>query len=168
MKGVIDTRLAVVVGAILLAFGHGAASPAAASPRFAYPWPNHSVIPILFVPTDWAVDSAEVRAEAAALRSALDEIRTFYGRQNADWTFRLNDLEVVQGRGSRTAYHIVWNGRNIYQDGVEFDGNMEHEVVSELHSRGYPTPPAQDESGYSVLIFMKGAGGWAGSSRFTG
>jgi hypothetical protein len=97
---------------------------------------------------------------------ALGEIRTFYGRENADWTFTLNPLQVVQAEGPRTTYHIIWNGRNIYEDGVEFDGNMEHEVVSELHSRGYPTPVAQNESGYSVLIFVKGAGGWAGGREF--
>jgi hypothetical protein len=153
-----------IAGALLLAIG--VAFPAAASPRFAYPWLDYSVLPIFFVPTDWSVNGDEVRGEAAALRTAVDEIRAFYGRENSDWTFTLDPLQVVQGEGPRTRYHIIWNGRNIYEDGVEFDGNMEHEVVSELHSRGYPTPVAQNESGYSVLIFVKGAGGWAGGREF--
>jgi hypothetical protein len=142
------------------------AAPVAAAPTFAYPWPDYSLIPVFFVPTDWSVDDPEVRSEAANLRTALVEIRSFYGRQNADWTFTLNPLQVVQATGPKEHYHIIWNGRNIYEDGVEFDGNMEHEVVSELHARGFPTPPAQNESGYSVLIFVKGAGGWAGGREF--
>jgi hypothetical protein len=73
---------------------------------------------------------------------------------------------VVQANGPKEAYHIIWNGRNIYEDGVEFDGNMEAAVVGELHDRGYPTPPAQNEDGYSALIFVKGAGGWAGGREF--
>jgi hypothetical protein len=141
-------------------------APVGAAPTFAYPWPDHSVIPVFFVPTDWSVDDPEVRSEAANLGTALVEIRSFYGRQNADWTFTLNPLQVVQANGPKEHYHIIWNGRNIYEDGVEFDGNMEHEVVSELHARGFPTPPAQNESGYSVLIFVKGAGGWAGGREF--
>jgi hypothetical protein len=142
------------------------AAPVAAAPTFAYPWPDYSVIPVFFVPTDWSVDDPEVRSEAANLQAALVEIRSFYGRQNADWTFTLNPLQVVQASGPKEHYHIIWNGRNIYEDGVEFDGNMEHEVVSELHARGFPTPVAQNESGYSVLIFVKGAGGWAGAREF--
>jgi hypothetical protein len=157
-------RLSILIGGIALAFG--VVAPVAATPEFPYGWPDHSVIPVLFVPTDWSVESAEVQGEAASLRTALDEIRTFYARENGDWTFTLNPLEVVQGHGPRTKYHIIWNGRNIYEDGVDFDGNMEHEVVNELHGRGFPTPVAQNESGYSVLIFVKGAGGWAGGREF--
>jgi hypothetical protein len=153
-----------IAGALLLAIG--VAFPAAASPRFAYPWLDYSVLPIFFVPTDWSVNGDEVRGEAAALRTAVDEIRAFYGRENSDWTFTLDPLQVVQGEGPRTQYHIIWNGRNIYEDGVEFDGNMEAAVVSELYDRGYPTPEAQNQSGYSSLIFVKGAGGWAGGREF--
>lgn len=43
---------------------------------------------------------------------------------------------------------------------------MEAAVVDELHRRGYPTPPAQNESGYSALVFVKGAGGYAGGREF--
>jgi hypothetical protein len=123
-------------------------------------------VPIFFVPTDWSVSGDEVKAEAAALRSALHEIQRFYGDNNTGHTFTLNRLQVVQANGPKEAYHIIWNGRNIYEDGVEFDGNMEAAVVGELHDRGYPTPPAQNEDGYSALIFVKGAGGWAGGREF--
>jgi hypothetical protein len=140
--------------------------PARAAPTFPYPWPDYSVIPVLFAATDWPVTSAEVQAEAAALRTAMAEIRQFYASQLGGRTFRLNDLSVVQALHPKEHYHIIWNGRNIYEDGVEFDGNMEHEVVSELHARGFPTPVAQNESGYSVIIFVKGAGGWAGAREF--
>jgi hypothetical protein len=155
--------LAVIAATAILAWP---ATPVAAAPTFAFPWPDYSVLPVFFVPTDWSVDDPEVRSEAANLRTALVEVRSFYGRENSDWTFTLNPLQVVQASGPKEHYHIIWNGRNIYEDGVEFDGNMEHEVVSELHARGFPTPPAQDESGYSVLIFVKGAGGWAGGREF--
>jgi hypothetical protein len=50
----------------------------------------------------------------------------------------------------------------------EFDGHVEAAVVGELRDRGYPTPPAHNESGYSALIFVKGAGGWAGGREFLG
>jgi hypothetical protein len=151
---------------LLLALSLSAGSPAGATPQFPYPWPDYSVVPILFVPTDWSVSSDEVKAEAAALRSALHEIQRFYGDNNTGHTFTLNSLQVVQANGPKEAYHIIWNGRNIYEDGVEFDGNMEAAVVSELQDRGYPTPPAQNEDGYSSLIFVKGAGGWAGGREF--
>jgi hypothetical protein len=137
-------------------------SAAWAAPTFSYPWPDYSVVPILFSPTDWDVNSAEVQDEAASLRTALAEIQQFYGTSLGGRTFRLNALKVVQGFGPKESYAIRWNGNNIYEDGVEFTGNMEHEVVSELHQRGFPTPPAQNESGYSALIFVKGAGGYAG------
>lgn len=153
---------------LLLALGLSAGSPAGATPQFPDPWPDYSVVPILFVPTDWSVSSDEVKAEAAALRSALHEIQRFYGDNNTGHTFTLNSLQVVQANGPKEAYHIIWNGRNIYEDGVEFDGNMEAAVVSELHDRGFPTPEAQNESGSSSLIFVKGAGGWAGGREFPG
>jgi hypothetical protein len=153
---------------LLLALSLSAGSPAAATPQFPYPWPDYSVVPILFVPTDWSVSSDEVKDEAAALRSALHEIQRFYGDNNTGHTFTLNPLQVVQANGPKEAYHIIWNGRSIYEDGVEFDGNMEAAVVAELHDRGFPTPEAQNESGYSSLIFVKGAGGWAGGREFPG
>jgi Metallo-peptidase family M12B Reprolysin-like len=135
---------------------------AIATPIQPYRWPDHSVIPVLFSPTDWNVNSAEVQSESAAIRSAMREIQKFYAKSLGGRTFRLNDLEVVQGFGRKEDYHIIWNGKNIYEDGVEFDGNMEHAVVEELYARGFPTPPNQDANGYSVVMFVKGAGGWAG------
>jgi hypothetical protein len=135
-------------------------------------WPTNSVVPVLFVPTDWSVGSAEVQADAAGLRQAMPEIQQYYGTALASRlggkTFRLNPLEVVQGRGPKESYGLVHNGRNIYEDGVEIVGNVEALVVDELHSRGYSTPPNQDESGYVTLIFVKGAGGWAGGREFGG
>ena len=132
----------------------------------AYPWPANSVVPIFFVPTDWDVNSAEVQAEAAALRSAMTEIHQLYARALDGNTFVLNELIVVQAAGPKEAYGIHWNGGNIYTDGIDLDATFEHLVVSELHGRGYPTPPAQNESGYSTLIFVKGAGGYAGGREF--
>jgi hypothetical protein len=151
---------------LLLALSLSVGSPAGATPQFPYPWPDYSVVPILFVPTDWSISSGEVQAEAAALRSAMHEIQRFYGDNNTGHTFTLNPLQVVQANGAKEDYHIIWNGRNIYEDGVEFDGNMEAAVVGELHDRGFPTPEAQNESGYSSLLFVKGAGGWAGGREF--
>jgi hypothetical protein len=126
-------------------------------------WPSYSVIPVLFSPTDWDVTSVEVQDEAAAIQSAMEEIQRFYARSLGGPTFRLNDLEVVQGFGRKEDYHIIWNGRSIYEDGIEFTGNLEAAVVEELYARGFPTPPGQNEDGYSVLIFVKGAGGYAGA-----
>ena len=131
-----------------------------------YPWPDDSVVPVLFVPTDWSVSSSEVLDEADAIQSAVAEIHQYYGDQLGGRTFRVNELEVVQAWGPKEQYHIKWNGGNIYENGVEFTGNMEAAVVDELHQRGYPTPPAQNEDGYSTLIFVKGAGGYAGGREF--
>jgi hypothetical protein len=138
----------------------------AESATLAKAWPKYSVIPVLFSPTDWNINSTEVQSEAAAIRSAMGEIQQFYADNLGGRTFRLSDLEVVQSNGPKEDYHIIWNGKNIYEDGVEFDGNTEAEVVEELYARGYPTPPNQDVDGYSVVIFMKGAGGWAGGREF--
>lgn len=134
---------------------------AQADPLFPYPWPDYSVVPILFSPTDWDVNDAEVQDEAAALRTAMVELQQAFGQALGGPTFRLNDLQVVQGFGAKEDYGIHWNGGDIYTDGVELVGNVEAAIVQELYSRGFPTPPGQDEDGYSVLIFVKGAGGWA-------
>ena len=72
-------------------------SDVSAAPRFPYPWPDYSVIPVLFSPTDWDINSPEVQEEAAALRLALREVQEFYGRALGEKTFVLNELEVVQG-----------------------------------------------------------------------
>lgn len=129
-------------------------------------WPTYSVLPVLFVPTNWDVNSAEVQAEAAALEVAMEEIQDYYGTALASRlggkSFRLNALEVVQGEGPIGDYGIVHNGGSIYTDGVEFVDNMEAAVVAELYARGFPTPPAQNEEGYVTLMFVKGAGGYAG------
>lgn len=128
-----------------------------------YPWPMYSVVPIFFVPRDWSLTSAEVTAEAAAIESALQEIRGYYKTKLGGRTFVLSPLQRVQAEGLKEAYGITWTpGGNIYTDGIQVAGTFEHAVVSELHRRGYPTPPAQNESGYSAMLFVKGAGGWAG------
>ena len=133
-----------------------------------YPWPTYSIVPIFFVPKDWDVNSVEVQAEAAALRIAVSEIQQFYARRLGGNTFALNELVVLQATQAKEAYGIHWNGGNIYADGINLDDSMEALVVAELHDRGYPTPPAQNESGYSALIFVKGAGGFAGGRAFGG
>lgn len=125
-----------------------------------------SVVPIFFVPTDWAVSSAEVQKEVAALRTAMAEIQDFYGDQ-LGYTFRLEPLAVVQAWGRKEAYDITWTpGGNIYTNGIVIGNSFEGSVVGELYSRGYPTPPGQNEDGRSALIFVKGAGGWAGGREF--
>lgn len=151
---------------VLLCLLLGVAAPAQANPQPVYPWPEYSVLPVFFAPTDWSVASDEVQQEAAAIRSAMLEIQQFYADSLGGRTFRLNDLQVVQANGPKESYGISWNGGNIYTNGIDIVGNVEAAVVAELHSRGFPTPPAQNESGYSVLIFVKGAGGWAGGREF--
>lgn len=131
-----------------------------------YPWPKYSVLPILFSPTDWNISSAEVQEEAASVRSAMIDIQKFYAQAMGGMTFVLDELQVVQGQHAKEGYNIRWNGGNIYTDGVEFTGNMEAAVVEELYTRGYPTPPGQNVDGYSVLIFVKGTGGFAGGREF--
>ncbi len=148
---------------LLLAVINGVSHAVPVSP---YPWPDNSVLPILFSPTDWSTSSADVQQEAASIRTAMTEIQQFYADSLGGRTFRLNSLEVVQANGPKENYGISWNGGNIYTDGVDIVGNVEAAVVEELHNRGYPTPPGQNESGYSVLIFVKGAGGWAGGREF--
>lgn len=160
------TAVACVIAIAAWAEHRNSGIEAQASPRFSYRWPDYSVLPILFVPLDWSISSTEVNTEAALLRASLPEIQQFYGNTLGGKTFRLNDLQVVQAFQKKEDYHIIWNGRNIYTDGVEFNGDMEAAVVDELHRRGYPTPPAQNESGYSALVFVKGAGGYAGGREF--
>lgn len=150
-----------VLTAVCLLFVLAPSDWAKADPLASYPWPKYSVLPILFSPTDWDVNDAEVQEEAAALRTAMAELRSFYGEAFGGGTFRLNDLEIIQGFNAKEAYGIQWNGGDIYTDGVDLVGNVEAAIVEELHSRGFPTPPGQNEDGYNVLIFVKGAGGWA-------
>ena len=83
-----------------------------------YPWPAYSVVPVFFVPRDWDINSSEVQAEAAALRSALAEIRQLYAHALGGNTFVLNDLVVVQANGPKENYGLQWTGGNIYTDGI--------------------------------------------------
>jgi hypothetical protein len=62
-----------------------------------YPWPAYSVVPVFFVPKDWDVNSSEVQAEAAALRSALVEVRQFYAHVGV----RAGATESAAGRSRR-------------------------------------------------------------------
>jgi hypothetical protein len=132
-----------------------------------YVWTSYSVLPIFFVPRDWDVAAAEVQAEASSIRSALGEIQGYYANKLGH-SFDLHGLEVVQADGNKEAYGIQWNGRDIYADGIEISGNLEGAVVEELYRRGFPVPPGQNESGYLVVMFVKGAGGWAGGREFGG
>lgn len=133
-----------------------------------YPWPMYSVVPIFFVPRDWSISSTEVIAEASAIESAMQEIRDYYKTKLGGRTFVLDALQRVQANGFKEAYGITWTpGGNIYTDGIQVAGSFEGAVVSELYGRGYPTPPAQNESGYSAMVFVKGAGGWAGGRELS-
>ena len=159
--------LCLVLGLVFTALAAGFnATPAIAAPTYPFPWPDNSVVPVFFVPSDWKVDSAEVQQEAAALRRAMAEVQQFYANNFGGRTFVLNDLQVVQANGPKENYGIVWNGRDIYQDGIEIRGNFEGSVVDELYRRGFPVPPAQNQSGYSTMTFVKGAGGFAGGRAF--
>ena len=145
-----------------------------ASPRIRYgptepgSWPANTVLPIFFVARDWPTSSAAVHAEAAAIYSAMIRVQAFYRRELGGVTFTLNDLAVVQARGAKEAYGIRFNGRNIYEDGIDIAASLEGLVVEELFDRGYPTPPGQNADGHTVIIFVKGAGGWAGGRSFSG
>jgi hypothetical protein len=132
-----------------------------------YVWTSYSVLPIFFVPRDWDVSSAEVQAEAASIRSALSEIQGYYASALGH-SFDLHGLQVIQADGNKEAYGIRWNGGDIYTNGIDIVGNVEATVVEELHRRGFPTPPGQNESGYVTVMFVKGAGGWAGGREFGG
>ncbi|RYZ43195.1 MAG: hypothetical protein EOO71_04515 [Myxococcaceae bacterium] len=161
-------RCLSILCAVLVVFSALGPRVAAASPTFPYPWSDYSVVPVLFVPTDWNINSAEVQAEAAAINTAMAQIQGFYATHNNGATFVLNPVSIVQANGAKEAYGISWGPGNIYDDGViSITGNMEAAVMAELHSRGYPTPPAQNESGYSTMIFFKGAGGFAGGRAYT-
>lgn len=159
--------VAIAVGVVLSGLLTATAQQASASPQYPYPWPDNSVVAVLFVPTDWSVSSAEVQQEAAAIRSILPEIRQFYANNNNGKTFAISDLQVVQAWSPKETYGITWTGGNIYTDGVQLGPGFEGSVVDELHRRGFPTPPAQNQSGYSTLIWAKGAGGYAGARAFS-
>ena len=131
-----------------------------------YPWPAYSVVPIYFVPQDWDVNSAEVQAEAAALRSAMVEVRQYYARALGGNTFLLNDLVVVQANKKKEAYGIQWNGRDIYADGITISDFFVNHLMDELEPRGYPFTGKANINGYAVVIFVKGAGGYAGGNSY--
>jgi hypothetical protein len=131
-----------------------------------YPWPAYSVVPIYFVPQDWDVNSAEVQAEAAALRSAMVEVRQYYARALGGNTFALNDLVVVQANKKKEAYGIQWTGGDIYADGITISDFFVNHLMDELEPRGYPFTGKANINGYAVVIFVKGAGGYAGGNSY--
>jgi hypothetical protein len=130
-------------------------------------FPVNSVTPVLFVPTDWSIDSEVVRQDAAALRTALAEVQRFYGSHTISRNpFHLNPLEVVQARGRRAHYGISWNGLDIYLPGnITLSGDSSRRMLQELWNRGFLVRGGYG-NGHITLIFVKGAGGWSASGLF--
>jgi hypothetical protein len=119
-----------------------------------------SVVPILFVPTNWSVDSEEIKTDARELDEAFDEIRVWWDQQLGK-TFALHPVQVVQANSDRETYGINWRDPSRrYQDGIDVDGKLWSMVPDELRSREYPV----GSSSYSTPIFVKGAGGRAGGN----
>jgi hypothetical protein len=116
---------------------------------------------MFFVPRDWSISSSEVREEARAIYSAMVRIREFYADELDGDTFRMSALYVIQANGYKEAYGITWNGRDIYEDGIELaPGEFPRLMREELQSRGYPAQ-WEDLDGYTAITFAKGAGGYA-------
>jgi hypothetical protein len=159
------TRRSFIAGRVIgaTAITH---EPRCATAARDYRSPLHSVVPVFFVPRDWQTGSQAVSDGARALSNAMEEEQGFYAGQLGGHKFLLSALEVVQASGLAEAYAIHRNEKAPYAGGVEIHGNLEEAVVKELYERGYPTPPGQNESGYCVVIFVKGAGGWSGGRSF--
>lgn len=98
LKGALVRFLLLAVSSAATIAANNAAAGTMSAPS---PWPQYSVIPVLFSPTDWDVNSEEVQSEAAAIRSAMQDIQQFYANSLGGRTFRLNELEVVQGYGAK-------------------------------------------------------------------
>ena len=132
-------------------------------PVFAAPhtYTPYSVVPIFFVPTDWRVNSKEVKAEAADLQQALTNVQSFYRREVGGTTFVLDQIQVVKADFAKESYGITWGSGDIYAPGVITVGpSFESLVVNELDRRGFPIDPTQNESGFTFAIFVKGAGNY--------
>jgi hypothetical protein len=158
-------RIAAAAASILLstACGDGHPGATASSAQDLISFPSYSLVPIYFVPTDWSVSSSGVQQEAAALSLAISDVQKWYQSKLGYTWIPDKPLQLVQANSRKETYGITWNGRDIYADGINVDNNVFMPgVFNELMSRGYPL--SNTPNGYKVVIWVKGAGGWAGSN----
>jgi hypothetical protein len=109
------------------------------------------VKPIIFVPTDFSVSTADV----TFVSEKVQETRRFYAKNNGGHTFRALPVEVVQAFQAHQAYWI---------DGQ----NFELGVLQELQARGYPAHVdwAQTPWNRVAWVWGLGAGAWAGGRHY--
>jgi hypothetical protein len=148
-KGAMTTKMSIPV---LLLACFAWFSPAVASEA---PSSDYRVVPIIFVPTDYA-HHFENRSIVDFYNDKILEAQRFFSKHNGGKTFQALPLKVVLARHDRAWY---WRQDN---------GNFEYGVLKELQDRGYPVHVDWDlfPANRAVWVLAMGSGGWAGGRHY--
>lgn len=116
---------------------------------------NYKIQPILFVPSD----QQETSNNESSINSTFKLIRQWYAgaleQNNKTYVFNLENAIVFKASQPLSYYKCI--NHEITCD--NFDGLWVN-TQTELLNSGYPLW----QTGYSHIIFVKGGGGWSGSS----
>lgn len=131
----------------------------------------YSVTPVLFVPepssfpAGYRPTPAQLEEDAENIRDAMRRMKTWYAEAlGLTTSLKINELVVMEANGGISAYDIAWpRPQDRYSDGIVL-GNTWGKVLGEVRSRGF-TPGTSSEPRL-VLIFCKGAGGFAGGAQW--
>jgi hypothetical protein len=137
------------------------------------PLPAWSVQPVLFVPDSasfpvgYGPTAAELAEDLANVEAAMDSAEAWYGQAlGLPTALRIQEPVRLDGWGGLDAYEITWvDPERRYRDGISL-GNTWGTVLDEVQSRGY-TPGSQEDP-HTIVIFCKGAGGFAGGAQWFG
>jgi len=133
--------------------------------------PPYSVTPVLFIPDPASFPSGfeptaiQLDADMAHIQMAMTEIRSWYSHAlGLETSFNLQPVVRIEAWGGLDDYEISWvNPNSRYTDGITI-GNTWGLVLSEVAARGFSA--GSPEEPQAVVIFCKGAGGFAGGAQF--
>ncbi len=135
--------------------------------------PPYSVTPILFIPdpasfpAGYQPAQAELDEDAAQITHAMARVRDWYGSAlGLGTSLNIRPVVVMPAWGGLADYDIEWtNPDHRYTDGIVL-GDTWGKVLSEVSLRGFS--PGDETDPHMVVIFCKGAGGFAGGAQWFG
>jgi hypothetical protein len=149
----------VIAASLLTGRPHSQAAPFSVRPVLFVPDPASFPEGFQPTPADLAVDMQNITA-------ALQRVRMGYaGALGLNTSLAVEPVVRLDAYGGLSDYGITWNDPDRrYADGIAIDQSFWPSVLLETSSRGFgigtPVTP------YVNLIFVKGAGGYAGGAQF--
>lgn len=157
-------RFSKIVPVSFLVFCAAQASRAQST---AYP-----ITPVLFVPTPssfpvgYQPTSQQLDQDMADITEAMERLRTWYMQAlGMDTYMNVRPAVRMDGWQGLSGYGLTWsNPPARYKDGIQIADSFWGTILSEVGNRGYG--PGSSTSPKMMVIFCKGAGGFAGGAQW--